>query len=126
MPLARQSVNDAKNNQDPNQTEIFNRFLTAAENGSVEAQRRVAEMYAFGDGTEKDLQKAYFWLSKLAEKGDDVAQSNLAWMYYRGEGVEADKTIAFEWFLLAARNGNQNAQTQSGQHVLSRRGGGQR
>ena len=47
-----------------NDGEAFGWYLKAAEQGDVEAQRKLASMYEDGLGVEKDSAMALFWLQK--------------------------------------------------------------
>jgi len=53
--------------------QAFKWLEMSAEAGFVQAQRALSEMYAKGEGTEKDLEKAKYWLGKAAEQGDEDA-----------------------------------------------------
>ena len=59
-----------------------------------------------GQGVEKDLQKAEFWLLKAAEAGIVEAQSNLGQMYY----FEKNYQEAAYWLLKAAKENLASAQ----------------
>ena len=61
--------------------------LTAqAENGSVEAQVKLARIYVNGLGTKIDNKKAFKWYSRAAEQGSPQAQTGLGWLYENGRG----------------------------------------
>jgi len=52
---------------------------------SKSAQYDLAVSYEKGEGTEKDLEKAFYWYQKVAENGHDFAQN----IYEKGEGTES-------------------------------------
>lgn len=62
--------------------------LTAgAENGDPQAQTRLAEHYADGNGVPQDWKKAVRWYRRAAEQGDACGQYRLALCYYNGGGL---------------------------------------
>src|ERR1700752_910776 len=63
-----------------------------------------------GEGTEKNLEKAFYWYQKAAENGDIDAQYNLALLYKNGEGTEENLEKAFYWYQKAAENNVKEAQ----------------
>ncbi len=69
------------------------------------AQYNLAILYEDGEGTEKNLEKAFYWYQKAAENGDSMAQYHLALSYYKGEGIEKNLEKAFYWYQKAAENG---------------------
>ncbi|GBC41295.1 kinase-like domain-containing protein [Rhizophagus irregularis DAOM 181602=DAOM 197198] len=58
--------------------------------------------YTNGEGTEKNLEKAFYWYQKAAEKDQIDAMLNLANRYYNGEGTEKNLEKAFYWCQKAA------------------------
>ncbi len=56
----------------------------AVENGYIGAQYSLAICYDNGEGTEKNLEKAFCWCQKAAENGFKEAQYNLATLYRKG------------------------------------------
>src|ERR1043165_8954129 len=48
---------------------IFCWYQEAAENGHTEAQNSLALLYYNGEGTEKNLEKAFYWYHKTVENG---------------------------------------------------------
>ncbi|PKC17062.1 HCP-like protein [Rhizophagus irregularis] len=65
----------------------------------------LAACYHDGKGTEKDLEKSFYWNQKAAENGDEKALFNLALSYNNGEGTEKNLEKAFYWYQKAAENG---------------------
>jgi len=88
--------------------------IELAKNGNVYAQRRLANLYYYGEGVEKDLRKAIEWYILAAKQGDVYAQRKLGNLYYYGEGVEKNLEQAVEWFDKAAEQGDAVSQTMLG------------
>ena len=59
------------------------------------AQRKLAQMFYTGEGTEKDLQKSFDFFKKSAQHGILVSNADLGYMYYDGEGTAQDYVQAF-------------------------------
>ena len=81
-----------------------------AEQGNADAQVKLASMYYKGEGTEKDVKKAFSWIKKAAQQGNADTQALLSHMYYNGEGTEKDVKKAFSWIEKAAVQGLAYAQ----------------
>ncbi|POG57790.1 hypothetical protein GLOIN_2v1791279 [Rhizophagus irregularis DAOM 181602=DAOM 197198] len=80
-----------------------------AKNGDKEAMLNLANCYKNGEGTEKNLEKAFHYYQKAAENGNEEAMYNLAKFYYNGEGTEKNLDKAFYWYQKAVENGNKEA-----------------
>ncbi|RGB28670.1 hypothetical protein C1646_629432, partial [Rhizophagus diaphanus] len=74
-----------------------------AENGDEDVMFNLAICYYNGEGTEKNLEKAFHWYQKAAENGDEEA------IYYNGEGTEKNFEKAFQWYQNAAKNDSKDA-----------------
>ena len=59
---------------------------------------------------QKQYDKAYVPIKRLAEKGNAVAQEALGEMYYLGRGIKQDPAEAAKWFRKAANQGREGAQ----------------
>ncbi|EXX55673.1 Kin1p [Rhizophagus irregularis DAOM 197198w] len=67
----------------------------------------LAICYENGEGTEKSLEKAFYWYQKAAENGEKEAMFNLASSYYNNydvEKMEQNTEKAFYWYQKAAEN----------------------
>src|SRR6266542_492698 len=82
----------------------FNEIKKAAEDGHIDVQHNLATLYYNGEGTEKNLEKAFYWYQKTAENGNMNAQYNLALLYENGEKTEKNLEKAFYWYEKAADN----------------------
>jgi len=65
-------------------------------------------------GTEKDLEKAFYWFQKSAENGNEIAQYNLGECYELGNGVNKNEVKAFEWYKKSAEQEYSSAKFQLG------------
>ena len=66
-------------------------------------------MYNYGLGTEKDMEKAYFWYQKGAEANDRIAQYNLGTLLWSGQGIGQNQKEALNWFRQSAAQGYNHA-----------------
>ncbi|MEN8217098.1 MAG: tetratricopeptide repeat protein [Pseudomonadota bacterium] len=85
------------------------KFREAAKQGHAKAQFRLAALYRFGSGVQKDLDQAIHWYRKAAEQGNLDAQLSLGMMYYKGIEIPRNLEEAEKWLSLAADQGNQDA-----------------
>ncbi|MDC1510254.1 sel1 repeat family protein [Oceanospirillaceae bacterium] len=85
----------------------FKEMLPVAEQGNVDAQFWIADMYDFGKGVPENDKAAVKWYTLSAEQGHVSAQYNLGNMYDFGEGVLTDTKRAYMWYNLASYNGNE-------------------
>jgi TPR repeat protein len=85
-----------------------------AEQGNVDAQNSLGNMYFHGRGVRQDYAEAVRWFELAAEQGDAFAQTNLGIMNSNGKGVLQDYAEALKWYRLSAEQGYANAQTGLG------------
>lgn len=71
-----------------------------AEQGVVNAQFNLAQMYRSGEGVAQNLATAAEWYRKAALQGDKESQYHLGAMYLNGEGVKQDEAEAHKWFTM--------------------------
>ncbi|KAI9205641.1 uncharacterized protein BJ171DRAFT_598302 [Polychytrium aggregatum] len=98
--------------------EYRNRLTMAAEEGDVEAQVSLAQMYIAGApefGFTMDEDKALFWCQKAAEANNAEALYLLARFYESGFGVRKDEDEAVKIYYRAADCGSADAQYMLGQ-----------
>lgn len=72
-------------------------------------QLRLGWCYYYGDGVEKNLEKAANCFHKAAELGYTQAQLQLGECYANGWGVPKDRNQANYWYTKAAEQGNEDA-----------------
>ena len=90
----------------------FEENLTDARDGNKDAQRQVGFQFAEGNGTQKDANKAVYWLRKASKQGDVTAQSGLGAMLSMGQGIEGETQSyeeALNWLQKAAKKGDVDA-----------------
>jgi hypothetical protein len=85
-----------------------------AELGLPEAQHRLGQLYAVGDGVPRSAAEAAKWQFLAANQGLGAAQLALAWAYGQGSGVPRDLAESARWFAKAAEQGMPEAQYQLG------------
>jgi Caspase domain/Sel1 repeat len=76
----------------------FKIWEAAAKAGDADAQRRLAQVYEMGLGTESDYKNAALWYRKSAEQGNHAAAMALAALYESGLGVDKDPEEARRWY----------------------------
>ncbi|CAB4474467.1 unnamed protein product [Rhizophagus irregularis] len=82
--------------------ECINSLEQLVENGDKEAMYNLAKCYENGEGTKKNLEKAFHWYQKAAEKDHVAAIFNLSGCYRYGVGTEKNLEKAFHWYQKAA------------------------
>ncbi len=85
-------------------------YHTAAEQGHVLAQQRLAWFYLRGMGTPVDAKAAFIWYSRAAENGDLLSQMALSRLYLTGQGVAENIFEAYKWFSIAASYGHPDSE----------------
>ncbi|PZP80315.1 MAG: sel1 repeat family protein [Stenotrophomonas maltophilia] len=84
-------------------------FTAAADGGDVEAQTRLALMYAKGISVQKDEARSADLYRKAAMAGYAPAQAELGYLYSIGRGVPKDQEEDIYWTCEAAAQGNRRA-----------------
>jgi TPR repeat protein len=72
-----------------------------AENGNLDAQIYLANMYFDGNGVPLDYAEAVKWYLAAADRGSVDAQIALGFLYEYGDAVPQDYVQAHKWFDLA-------------------------
>lgn len=80
-------------------------FRELAEQGQVQSQRMMGNMYDKGLGVQQDFDAAVRWYSKAATQKDPAAQYHLGLKYANGHGVLKDPMEAYIWFAISFNNG---------------------
>ena len=89
-------------------------LLAKAEAGDTEAQVKLGNMYAEGEGVPQNYATAVSWYRQAAQQGHAEAQYNLGVMYANGRGVPQDYAIAVSWYRKAAQQGYAKARVNLG------------
>lgn len=85
-------------------------YRASAEQGHPAGQFGLGEMYAKGEGVERDFDTAVEWFMMAAVGGHAQAHRVLASAYETGDlGRDVDPAEALRWLTLAANNGDANA-----------------
>ena len=74
-----------------------------AEEGHIDASRRLGDIYLSGLGGNHDYKQAAKWYRKAAEQGLPFAQYSLSQLYEAGAGVKKDFYKAYFWKCLAEK-----------------------
>lgn len=85
-------------------------LLTAKANqNDPQAQYNLAQSYALGIDTEKNLDTAFHWYQQAAKGGHKAAQYKLAQAYELGEGTAINLEHALRWYTQLALEGDAKA-----------------
>lgn len=92
---------------DNGQFEKAKRFYEeASAKGDITAVHNLGTMYLFGQGIQRDAQKALECFLFCARNGVAPSMGQLGYMYMYGKGVKQDYGVAKRWFLRASDVGN--------------------
>lgn len=80
----------------------LNNLEIKAKNNNLKAQYTLGHIY-YSTGIFHNINKAHYWLLKVARKGYANAQYTLGVMHLTGKGAKQNKLIAYDWFLQAAK-----------------------
>ena len=72
----------------------------AAEQGNVDAQALLGDIYVKGQGTAQDFKKAYIWYGVAAKNGNQNSTHNLPLIETKltsGQKAKAEKEIEMIW-----------------------------
>ena len=97
-------------------------YRRAADQGHVEAQAALGELYGQGKGVVQDYSKAAVWLRRAADQGHKYAQFRLGYLYVEGAGVPQDFSKAIDWYRRAADQGHPSAQFNLGVLYITGKG----
>ena len=97
----------------------FQEWSISATNGSTAAQLGLANLYANGLGTEKNIIKAAHWYSTAAKLGSSEAQYRVGILYFSGQGVDQNYQKSAESYIQAAEQNHAAAQNNlAGMYAL--------
>lgn len=81
-------------------------YRFSAEQGKIQAQEKLGEMYYKGHGVSQDYSESFRWTHLAAEQGLASAQYNLGTHYINGLGTEKNYEEAVVWYRRAAEGGD--------------------
>lgn len=105
------------------QVEKFNILIKEAENGHIDSQYQVGEMYVKGNGVHKNEKEAAIWFQKAANLGHKKAQHNIGLLYYMAPESKQNTEKAIEWFTKASDQGVTDSTFMLGQIYMEGKGG---
>ena len=73
------------------------------------AQYMLGDMYYYGTGTERNIEKAFYWIKRAAENGIVPAVYMLGLCHELGNGTEKDVDTARKYYEQAAQAGVNSA-----------------
>ena len=82
-------------------------YTKSAEQGNVNAQYNLGNLYLRGQGASQNDNLAFSWFIKAAEQGDAPAQYNLGRMYLLGKGGDKNFLEARFWIKQALENNDE-------------------
>jgi len=85
--------------------EAYKWYRLSADNGLVEAQARLGELY-LANLLKGGVGESVGWFEKAASRGHASSQFMLGLLYLQGEGVEQNAGVAARWFKEAAEQGH--------------------
>ncbi|WP_372998911.1 tetratricopeptide repeat protein [Marinobacter sp.] len=98
----------------------FEQYLELAEEGSRQGMLNVANMYAQGQGVEKNREKAFQWYLRAAESGDSISMVEVAMAYEQGLGTDLNLSEAMNWYRRAVEADNSDARWRLGKRLYDR------
>ena len=87
-------------------TNAIKEWRPLADQGDVQAQYHLGQMYKYGKGVPQGYADAVKWYGLAAEQGNVLSQLSLGRFYQFGEGVIQDNVMAHMWYNLAAAGGS--------------------
>jgi len=104
--LANDFQSGLKNLDGAQDNKAYQTFFQLAKSGDAESQTLLGEMYLDGIGTDIDVKKAFYWISKASNNGDVDAQYLLGFMYENGIKVAVNIPRAMTLYKKAAKQGD--------------------
>lgn len=101
----------------------FNKLLHAAQNGDVDAQVSLGNLYLSGLGVQQNPKAAFYWYNQAAKQNNSDAIVNMAIMYESGLYVSEDISKAVKLYQKAIKIDNNSAAIFNlGLHYLNQKG----
>lgn len=86
-------------------------------NGNASARYELAKRYFYGQGVDRDYDKARMWFGLAAESGHILAKYQLGKMYLYGIGIDKDPELGKEFCLEAYFDVTYELQEKTGAEV---------
>lgn len=103
-----------KKQKNTTNSESVRRLKLLAEQGNIDAQYELGEIFYRGDGVPKDFTEAIRWYRMAAEQGNANSQYTIGYMYEYGWGHPQNYAEARSWYRKAAAQGIASAQHNLG------------
>lgn len=85
-------------------------YLLAAQKGYAPARNYIGFRFYKGEGVDKNLDSAVYWIQKAADQGDITAAANLGYLYADSPDFIHDEEEAVKWLSKAIEGGIPEAQ----------------
>ncbi|MCR5762103.1 MAG: sel1 repeat family protein [Treponema sp.] len=73
-------------------------YLMSAEQGNIDAMKKIADFYCIGRGISPSYEKAFKWYSTALENGSTSVYEELGAMYLDGKGCEREVDLGIECY----------------------------
>ena len=84
----------------------FQKYLQAAQLGFPSGMHNVGACFQLGEGTQKDPEKAFYWINRGAAEDHTASIARLGWLYEEGIGTPVDMEKAIRLYEKAASRDN--------------------
>jgi TPR repeat protein len=95
-------------------------FMSLSDQGDDRAQYQLGQMYDYGQGVDRNIDKAVYWYERASAAGNKQAQHSLGIIYIVGRGLNPDYDIAIQWLKKSAEQGYIPAYSELGWAYLKR------
>ena len=98
-----EAYDSAKDLLDSTDSQAAKYYLLAAEQGNVEAMKKIAEFYYSGRGIAPSYENAFKWYSTALENGSSDIYGELGEMYLNGKGCDREVDLGIGCYRKAVR-----------------------
>lgn len=89
-------------------------FIESANKGKNESQKKIGDMYFYGEGVPQNYQMALEWYEHSAAQENVEALTRIGDVWYERDDEKKDYAIALKYYLQAASKGNSFSQYSAG------------
>lgn len=100
--------------EDRDYCNALNWFIESANKGKNESQKKLGDMYFYGEGVPQNYQMALEWYERSAAQENVEALTRIGDLWYEREDGKRDYAIALKYYLQAASKGNSFSQYSAG------------